>query len=69
MLRVKLPPQVKTLVEKGLLSESSTWSLERPMYLSCVSFDTAQRLAQLMRFELQDFMYTKTSGYHSSSTL
>jgi hypothetical protein len=58
---------VKSLVEKGLLAESSGWSVERPTYLSSVGYDTALRLSQLMRFELQDFMYTKTNNYHSST--
>lgn len=59
---------MKTLVEKGLLSESSTWSLERPQYQSCVTFDVADKLARLMRFDVQDYMHTKESSY-SNSTL
>lgn len=59
--------QLKSLVEKGLLLENANWSVEKPMYLSCVTYDTASKLSQMMKFELQDFMYNSSNGYHTSS--
>jgi hypothetical protein len=56
-------------VEKGLVLESGSWSVEKPTYLSCVTFDTASKLSQMMKFELQDFMYNSSNGYHASSFL
>jgi hypothetical protein len=67
--RLHCAPQLKSLVEKGLLLENANWSVEKPMYLSCVTYDTASKLSQMMKFELQDFMYNSSNNYHISSFL
>lgn len=51
-------PQLRSLVEKGLLSQAPHWDLQRPFYMSCITQDTAVELAKTVNnFNLGDFMY------------
>ena len=54
--------KVKTLVQKRLLLESPTWELDRAMYMSCVTHETADILSQSVDFNLQDFIFAQASS-------